>query len=196
MESGDDDTWLVCLPDNCAFDAAGRLWVSTDQGSNWVKSAKADGLYAVDTGGDLRGRSRLFFRALIGAEVCGPTFTADGETLFIAVQHPGTDGVRQWKPFARPSTFGGSGDALAGLRGEHAAAPIHRGHPPRRWRKDRGLSAASHISLSIRGEGKSDRPLRANPSRVAQQYDQRHRDRRRRRVEAEGAEVRDHRRLP
>lgn len=92
-------------PDNCAFDADGRFWVTTDQGSGWVKTGKADGLYAVDTEGSARGRSRLFFRAPVGAEVCGPTFTADGETLFLAVQHPGTDGVRQWKPFGRSSTF-------------------------------------------------------------------------------------------
>jgi secreted PhoX family phosphatase len=92
-------------PDNCAFDADGRFWVSTDQGASWPKTGKADGLYAVDTEGSQRGRSRLFFRAPVGAEVCGPTFTADGETLFLAVQHPGTDGVRQWKPFGRASTF-------------------------------------------------------------------------------------------
>jgi secreted PhoX family phosphatase len=92
-------------PDNCTFDADGRLWVSTDQGGGWPKTGKADGLYAVDTEGDKRGRSRLFFRAPVGAEVCGPTFTPDGRSLFLAVQHPGTDGVREWKPFARPSTF-------------------------------------------------------------------------------------------
>jgi secreted PhoX family phosphatase len=92
-------------PDNCAFDADGRFWVTTDQGSSWSKTGKADGLYAVGTEGAERGRSRLFFRAPVGAEVCGPTFTPDGETLFLAVQHPGTDGVRQWKPFGRSSTF-------------------------------------------------------------------------------------------
>jgi uncharacterized protein len=92
-------------PDNCAFDADGRLWVATDQGTSWTKTGKADGLYAVGTEGAARGRSRLFFRAPVGAEVCGPYFTPDGETLFLAVQHPATDGVQAWKPFGRPSTF-------------------------------------------------------------------------------------------
>ena len=41
----------------------------------------------------------------MGAEVCGPCFTPDGTTLFLAVQHPATDGVRDWKPFGRASTF-------------------------------------------------------------------------------------------
>jgi secreted PhoX family phosphatase len=98
------DGWFSS-PDNCAFDTDGRLWVTTDQGASWTKTGKADGLYAVDTVGDRRGRSRLFFRAPVGAEVCGPKFTADGETLFLSVQHPGTDGTRQWKPFGRSSTF-------------------------------------------------------------------------------------------
>jgi secreted PhoX family phosphatase len=98
------DGWFSS-PDNCAFDADGRLWIATDQGTGWLKTGKADGLYAVDTEGSLRGRSRLFFRGPIGAEVCGPCFTPDGETLFLAVQHPGIDGVHAWKPFARPSTF-------------------------------------------------------------------------------------------
>ena len=92
-------------PDNCAVDAQGRLWVTTDQGKNWAKSGKADGLYAVETDGVKRGLSRLFFRAPVGAELCGPCFTPDGETVFLAVQHPGTDGVKDWKPFGRNSTF-------------------------------------------------------------------------------------------
>ncbi|MDE4143941.1 MAG: PhoX family phosphatase [Pseudophaeobacter sp. bin_em_oilr2.035] len=92
-------------PDNCAFDADGRLWVSTDQGSKWGKTGKSDGLYGVETEGDLRGTSKLFFRCPVGGELCGPYFTDNGETLFLAVQHPGTDGTKALKGFERASTF-------------------------------------------------------------------------------------------
>ncbi|WP_187428792.1 hypothetical protein ROLI_017620 [Roseobacter fucihabitans] len=92
-------------PDNCAFDAEGRLWVSTDQGSSWGKTGKSDGLYGVETDGDLRGTSKLFFRCPVGGELCGPYFHDSGETLFLAVQHPGTDGTKDLKGFERDSTF-------------------------------------------------------------------------------------------
>jgi len=92
-------------PDNCAFDAEGRLWVSTDQGSGWGKTGKSDGLYGVETEGELRGHSKLFFRCPVGGELCGPYFTPDNETLFLAVQHPGTDGTKALKGFERASTF-------------------------------------------------------------------------------------------
>ncbi|MCI5098344.1 MAG: PhoX family phosphatase [Rhodobacteraceae bacterium] len=92
-------------PDNCAFDADGRLWVSTDQGSKWGKTGKSDGLYAVETEGALRGHSKLFFRCPVGGELCGPYFAEGGKTLFLAVQHPGTDGTKALKGFERSSTF-------------------------------------------------------------------------------------------
>jgi uncharacterized protein len=98
------DGWFGS-PDNCTIDAEGRLWVSTDQGSAWPRSQHADGLYAVETEGELRGLSKLFYRVPVGAELCGPCFTPDGTTLFLAIQHPATDGVREWKPFGRESTF-------------------------------------------------------------------------------------------
>ncbi len=47
----------------------------------------------------------MFFRAPVGAEVCGPAFTPDDETLFLSVQHPATDGTMHYKGFERESTF-------------------------------------------------------------------------------------------
>jgi secreted PhoX family phosphatase len=91
------------MPDNIAFDADGRLWVATD-GNSDKKTGRSDGVWAFETEGEARGTSRLFFRCPAGAEACGPELTPDGETLFLAVQHPGDDGD-QWKAFGRVSTY-------------------------------------------------------------------------------------------
>lgn len=85
-------------PDNCAVDPSGRLWVATDGNPS---TGAADGLWAMETTGERRGTSTAFFRAPIGAELCGPRFTDDGETLFVAVQHPG-DG--EGATFESPTT--------------------------------------------------------------------------------------------
>ena len=58
----------------------------------------------MEIAGEARGNSKLFFRCPAGAELCGPMFTPDGKTLFVAVQHPGDDGA-DWPEFGRISTF-------------------------------------------------------------------------------------------
>ncbi|MCD6072519.1 MAG: dTDP-glucose 4,6-dehydratase [Microvirga sp.] len=76
------------MPDNCAIDSQGRLWISTD-GNNAKATGRADGLWALETEGERRGTSKHFFRVPIGGELCGPFFTPNDESLFLAVQHPG-----------------------------------------------------------------------------------------------------------
>ena len=85
-------------PDNCAVDPLGRLWISTDGNE---KTGSADGVWTIETDGAARGTGRAFFRAPIGAEVCGPRFTPDGKSLFLAIQHPGDE---RGRPFETPLT--------------------------------------------------------------------------------------------
>jgi secreted PhoX family phosphatase len=99
----------ISCPDNVAFDPEGNLWVSTDGnalGSN-------DGLFRVPVRGRERGFVQQFLTVPVGAETCGPLITADGRSVFVAVQHPGeVDGATFEEPastwphshdFPRPS---------------------------------------------------------------------------------------------
>ena len=90
--------WIAC-PDNIAFDPQGRIWIATD--GQGVTAGFNDSLYAAQTSGPNRGATRCFFTGPRGAEICGPAFAPDGRTLFIAVQHPGSE---KGSTFDQPST--------------------------------------------------------------------------------------------
>jgi hypothetical protein len=92
------DGWIAA-PDNCAFDPAGNLWIATDGAPR--AAGHADGVFACGMDGAGRAATRRFFSAPRGAEVCGPCFTPDGSTLFLAVQHPGEE---DGSTFDAPST--------------------------------------------------------------------------------------------
>ena len=93
-----ENGWLSC-PDNIAFDSKGRIWIVTDGASS--AAGVADGVYGADTTGFGRALTRCFYQAPTGAEVCGPIFTPDDSTLFLAIQHPGED---RGSTFEKPST--------------------------------------------------------------------------------------------
>jgi uncharacterized protein len=97
------DGWFG-MPDNCAIDAMGRLWVATD-GNHAKATGRTDGVWAMETEGQARGTSKLFFRCPVGAELCGPQLTPDLETFFVAVQHPGeADDEKTPSTFDSPAT--------------------------------------------------------------------------------------------
>lgn len=93
------DGWFG-MPDNVAVDPDGRLWVATD-GNSAKATGRNDGIWALETEGPMRGLSKHFYRTPNGAEACGPLFTPDGQTMFIAIQHPGEGGGAT---FEAPST--------------------------------------------------------------------------------------------
>jgi secreted PhoX family phosphatase len=85
---------ILSNPDNAVFDKKGRLWISSDGAESSL--SMADGLWFCDTEGDRRALLKRFIAVPKGAELSGPCFAADEETLFVAVQHPGS---------ARSTTF-------------------------------------------------------------------------------------------
>lgn len=89
--------WLA-NPDNLVFDPRGRLWIATDGMNSF---GAADGMWCTPISGSERAVPHHFFQCPRGAEMCGPEFTPDGETLFLAVQHPADE---KDSSYAKPST--------------------------------------------------------------------------------------------
>lgn len=86
---GRTDVSPLATPDNLAFDDGGGMWITTDGMADTLGAN--DGVWLVETEGAARGRARQFLSAPVGSEVCGPAFTPDNRTFFVAVQHPGWD---------------------------------------------------------------------------------------------------------
>jgi uncharacterized protein len=80
--------WLAA-PDNVVFDPKGRMWIATDGMPSQVRPGRSDGLFGTEIEGPGRAVTKRLYGAPMGAEVCGPCFTPDGKTVFLAIQHPG-----------------------------------------------------------------------------------------------------------
>ena len=91
--SGGEDDLLSC-PDNMVFDKNGNLWVTSDRSGDEMnkgifKNHKNNGLYYVPMRGEFAGQMFQVASAPTDAEFTGPSFSPDGKTLFLCVQHPG-----------------------------------------------------------------------------------------------------------
>ena len=91
--AGGPDTGFAC-PDNLVFDPRGNLWMCTDIASDALylppyHPFKNNGLFYIAMSGMRAGMPVQVASAPRGAELTGPTFSPDGRTLFLSVQHPG-----------------------------------------------------------------------------------------------------------
>jgi secreted PhoX family phosphatase len=94
-------------PDNLCFDPEGNLWVLTDIGSLALNASVtregdsapgqdrfagifgSSALFMIPTRGERAGVPHCFALGPVECELCGVTFSSDGETMFLSVQHPG-----------------------------------------------------------------------------------------------------------
>jgi secreted PhoX family phosphatase len=78
-------------PDGIAFDARGVLWVQTDMGPTVMNKGEMarlgnNQMLACDVAS---GEMRRFLVGPVNCEVTGVTWTPDGRTMFVNIQHPG-----------------------------------------------------------------------------------------------------------
>ena len=71
-------------------DRAGNLWIFTDGQPGTIDVN--DAVYAVPTEGPERGHLKPFLSGVKGAEAASGILSADNETLFVSIQHPGEGG--------------------------------------------------------------------------------------------------------
>ena len=105
-------------PDNLLLDKAGNVWMVNDMSSDKLNTAVPQGrldkegkpitppnlrgvfgnnaIWFIPTSGSNAGNAYLFGYGPMECETTGPFFTADEQTLFLSVQHPGeVNGVRK-----------------------------------------------------------------------------------------------------
>lgn len=84
-------------PDNLVFDNSNNLWVVTDISSSKLNKENEYSYHAnnaaffIPTSGPNKGVAFRFANGPAEAEMTGPYFTPDGNTLFVDVQHPGEE---------------------------------------------------------------------------------------------------------
>ena len=114
-------------PDTIAFDNRGVLWIGTDVSSSGRGTGEMAGLgnnqllaCNPDTG-----EVRRFLTGPVGCELTGATWTPDGRSLFVNIQHPGETPSEQSNP-ALPRRFSNWPDFNPAGRPRSATVVVRR----------------------------------------------------------------------
>jgi secreted PhoX family phosphatase len=122
-------------PDTIAFCPRGLLWVGTDASSRSMNKGPYArlGNNSLLACNPVSGEVRRFLTGPMGCEITGATWTPDGRTMFINIQHPGESPGERSDP-AQPSRFSRWPDNAPGSRPRSATVAI--------WRQDGGVVGA------------------------------------------------------
>ncbi len=119
-------------PDTIAFDPRGLLWVGTDVSSRTINKGPYErlGNNSLLACNPVSGEVRRFLTGPVGCEITGATWTPDGRTMFVNIQHPGESPGDRSDP-TQPSRFSRWPDNAPGSRPRSATLAI--------WRQDGGV---------------------------------------------------------
>ena len=118
---------LYACPDGITFDARGVLWIQTDMSTSQMHKGELarvgnNQMLACDPS---TGQTRRFLTGPIGCEITGLTWTPDGRTLFLNIQHPGESPSERSNP-AEPSRFSNWPDFRPDGRPRSATVVVRR----------------------------------------------------------------------
>lgn len=128
--AGGPQTGFAC-PDNLAFDPSGNLWMTNDISTSQIGKGPYqpfghNALHCIPLRGKWAGKVLRVASAPTNAELTGMSFTPDGQTLFLSVQHPGsrsksmTELTSHWPnggtAIPKPSVVAISGPALQAIQ--------------------------------------------------------------------------------
>jgi secreted PhoX family phosphatase len=118
---------IYACPDGLAFDARGVLWIQTDAHATQMykgelKNVGNNQMLACDP---RSGQTRRFLTGPVNCEVTAATWTPDGRTMFINIQHPGETPSDRSDP-AEPGKFSNWPDYQPGGRPRSATVVIRK----------------------------------------------------------------------
>lgn len=118
---------IFACPDGIAFDPRGVLWIQTDAHATQMYKGElanvgSNQMLACDT---TTGQVRRFLTGPVNCEVTGVTWTPDGRTMFVNIQHPGETPSDRSDP-AEPAKFSSWPDLPKGGRPRSATVVVRK----------------------------------------------------------------------